>query len=238
MADGDARHGRGARRAHRHLASPTSRPWLANQAAGGYVEYDAADRHLVDDTRSRRSRSPIPTARRSSPAACSWPLGVLRDVPAHRGPVPHRRRLRLARARRRAVRGHRAVLPARLRRQPGRRPGCPRSTASCPRSSAGADVVDVGCGHGASTILMAAGVPGAPRFLGIDYHEASITVARRRADRRRGRGPGRVRGRRRRPTCPPASADLVTMFDCLHDMGDPVGRRPRRAGGAAPPTAR
>ena len=49
--------------------------------------------------------------------------------------------------------------------------------------------------------------------------------------RRRGRRPGRVRGRRRADASPASGYDLVTTFDCLHDMGDPLGRgqaRPRR----------
>ena len=84
----------------------------------------------------------------------------------------------------------------------------------------GASVVDVGCGHGASTILMSAAFP-ASAFLGVDYHEASIRVAGRRAS------DAGVHGRTRfaaldATELDAASYDLVTMFDCLHDMGDPV----------------
>ncbi len=87
--------------------------------------------------------------------------------------------------------------------------------------SAGAKVADIGCGHGASTILMARAFPNST-FVGADYHQASIETARQRAveagvaDRIRfevisaGSFPG-------------TGYDLVTMFDCLHDMGDPVG---------------
>lgn len=85
----------------------------------------------------------------------------------------------------------------------------------------GATVADVGCGHGASTILMAQAFPGS-RFVGWDYHDASIATARERAA---------AAGVADRVTFEVASAsafggsdyDLVTMFDCLHDMGDPVG---------------
>jgi SAM-dependent methyltransferase len=85
----------------------------------------------------------------------------------------------------------------------------------------GARVADVGCGHGASTILMAQAFPRST-FVGSDYHEGSIATARTRADEA---GVGD------RVTFETASAggfsgreyDLVTMFDCLHDMGDPVG---------------
>ncbi|HET8978817.1 MAG TPA: class I SAM-dependent methyltransferase [Solirubrobacteraceae bacterium] len=85
----------------------------------------------------------------------------------------------------------------------------------------GATVADVGCGHGASTILMAQAFPRST-FVGSDYHEGSIEIARRRA--REAGVEDRVRFQ-----LAPASAyagggyDLVTMFDCLHDMGDPVG---------------
>ena len=60
-------------------------------------------------------------------------------------------------------------------------------------------------------------------FVGFDYHEASIETAR--AARRGGgrRRPRRVRGRAGRPASRASGYDLVTMFDCLHDMGDPVG---------------
>jgi 2-polyprenyl-3-methyl-5-hydroxy-6-metoxy-1,4-benzoquinol methylase len=85
----------------------------------------------------------------------------------------------------------------------------------------GACVADVGCGHGASTILMARAFPSST-FVGYDYHEGSIVTARQRA---------KDAGVADRVSfhAAPASAyggsgyDLVTMFDCLHDMGDPVG---------------
>jgi 2-polyprenyl-3-methyl-5-hydroxy-6-metoxy-1,4-benzoquinol methylase len=85
--------------------------------------------------------------------------------------------------------------------------------------NAGASVADVGCGHGASTILMAQAFP-TSTFLGTDYHEASIVVARRHA------AAAGVADRVRFEVAdaqelPPAGFDLVTMFDCLHDMGDP-----------------
>jgi 2-polyprenyl-3-methyl-5-hydroxy-6-metoxy-1,4-benzoquinol methylase len=85
----------------------------------------------------------------------------------------------------------------------------------------GALVADVGCGHGASTILMAQAFPNST-FVGSDYHAGSIDAARRNAQE------AGVAGRVRFETAPAAGYggsgyDLVTMFDCLHDMGDPVG---------------
>lgn len=85
----------------------------------------------------------------------------------------------------------------------------------------GARVADVGCGHGASTILMALAFPKS-KFYGFDYHAQSIVRARQLA---------KEAGVSRRITFEQASAkdfpahgfDLVACFDCLHDMGDPVG---------------
>jgi SAM-dependent methyltransferase len=85
----------------------------------------------------------------------------------------------------------------------------------------GARVADVGCGHGASTILMAQAFPRS-RFDGFDYHAGSIETASSRA------ADAGVEDRvtfRAEPAAayPGHDYDLVTMFDCLHDMGDPVG---------------
>jgi SAM-dependent methyltransferase len=87
---------------------------------------------------------------------------------------------------------------------------------------AGAAVADVGCGHGASTQLMAKAFPKS-RFYGFDYHSGSIEYARHVAGRD---------GLQDQVTFEVASSksypgnggyDLVAFFDCLHDMGDPAG---------------
>jgi SAM-dependent methyltransferase len=85
----------------------------------------------------------------------------------------------------------------------------------------GASVADVGCGHGASTVLMAQTFP-ASSFVGFDYHEGSIATARERATEA---VPGAQLRFETAPSTgyPGRNYDLVTMFDCLHDMGDPVG---------------
>jgi SAM-dependent methyltransferase len=86
---------------------------------------------------------------------------------------------------------------------------------------AGARVTDVGCGHGASTVLMAQAWP-ASTFAGFDYHADSIDQARKRA------AEAGVADRCRFEVAsakdyPAGGYDLVATFDCLHDMGDPVG---------------
>ena len=85
----------------------------------------------------------------------------------------------------------------------------------------GGVVADVGCGHGASTILMAQAYP-ASVFRGFDYHQASIEAARKAASEA---GVGdRVTFEVASATdYPGTDYDLVCHFDCLHDMGDPVG---------------
>jgi SAM-dependent methyltransferase len=90
-----------------------------------------------------------------------------------------------------------------------------------PRLERGAKVADIGCGHGASTVILAQAFPNST-FHGFDFHGPSIEEARRRAA---------DAGVQQRASFTQASAkefpgrdfDLVCFFDCLHDMGDPVG---------------
>lgn len=97
---------------------------------------------------------------------------------------------------------------------------------------AGGKVADIGCGHGSSTIIMARAYPNS-RFWGFDNHEKSIETARQRAE---------DAGVSDRVTFAVANAselpneqyDLVAFFDCLHDMGDPVGACKRAAEVLAP----
>ena len=99
--------------------------------------------------------------------------------------------------------------------------GSPRSTACRPSSRPARAWPTSGCGHGASTILLAQAYPNST-FVGSDYHEGSIEAARKQAA---------DAGVADRVSFEVASAqgfagtgyDLVATFDCLHDMGDPVG---------------
>jgi 2-polyprenyl-3-methyl-5-hydroxy-6-metoxy-1,4-benzoquinol methylase len=85
----------------------------------------------------------------------------------------------------------------------------------------GATVADVGCGLGASTVLMAKSYPKS-RFFGFDYHDKSIETAKQRA---KDAGVGdRIQFQvAKAKDYPGNNYDFVTFFDCLHDMGDPVG---------------
>ena len=89
----------------------------------------------------------------------------------------------------------------------------------------GAKVADVGCGHGASTIIMAQAFPNS-QFFGFDNHEASIENARKKAEK------AGVADRVKFEVAsasdfPDENYDLVCFFDCLHDMGDPAGASKR-----------
>jgi SAM-dependent methyltransferase len=194
-------------------------PWLANQAAGGYVEYDPSS--------GRFSLTPEQAAALADPdgpaffaGASQLALGTLRDVPAivdrfrsGEGFGWHEHDPDLF------VGTERFFRPGYLANLVGS--WLPALDGVVPKLEAGAEVWDVGCGHGASVILMAQAFPRST-FLGLDYHEASVTVARRRAEA--AGVSDRVRFEVADATALPAgSADLIAMFDCLHDMGDPVG---------------
>jgi SAM-dependent methyltransferase len=84
----------------------------------------------------------------------------------------------------------------------------------------GARVADIGCGHGASTIILAKAFPEST-FAGFDYHQASVERARERAAA--AGVADRVHFEVAAAKHYPGTYDLVAYFDCLHDMGDPVG---------------
>jgi len=84
----------------------------------------------------------------------------------------------------------------------------------------GGKVADVGCGHGASTLVMAEAYPNS-NFVGFDFHEPSVDCANARAKES---GLTNIRFEvASAKHFPGSDYDLVAFFDCLHDMGDPVG---------------
>jgi SAM-dependent methyltransferase len=85
----------------------------------------------------------------------------------------------------------------------------------------GARVADVGCGHGYSTVMMAQAFPNS-EFIGFDFHRESIADARKHAKAHDTNGNVRFEVSRAKEF-PGKNYDLVTCFDCLHDMGDPAG---------------
>ncbi|MCA9125703.1 MAG: methyltransferase domain-containing protein [Planctomycetales bacterium] len=83
----------------------------------------------------------------------------------------------------------------------------------------GTRVADVGCGHGITSVIMAQAFPNS-EFVGLDFHEESILAARAHAT---AHGLNNISFEVSRAKEMPGKYDLITLFDCLHDMGDPVG---------------
>ena len=101
-----------------------------------------------------------------------------------------------------------------------------------PKLEQGAKVADIGCGHGASTVVMAQAYPKS-RFFGFDSHGASVETAKERASA--AGVTDRVQfAQASAKAYPSQDYDLVCFFDCLHDMGDPIGAA-RHAFGALKP---
>jgi SAM-dependent methyltransferase len=195
------------------------REWLRNQAAGGYVTYDPeSDLYTLPDEHA------LALADEDSPF---YILGVYDSIAslyadedqileAFRsggGMAWHEHDHRLFRGTERFFRpGYRANLVGEW---------IPALEGVQAKLERGAKVADVGCGHGASTVIMAAAYPNS-EFFGFDYHDASIERAKEAA---------KEAGVEDRISFEVASAkdypgsgyDLVCVFDCLHDMGDPVG---------------
>jgi SAM-dependent methyltransferase len=202
-------------------------PWLANQAAGGYLNHDPATGTWSMSPEQAYALA-VEDGTAFFPGSMQLALGLLRDVAAIEerfrtggGFGWHEHDPDLFQGTERFFRpGYAAnLVDAWL-------PALDGVTA---KLTAGARVADLGCGHGASTILMARAFP-ASEFVGTDYHEASIVVARRQA------AAAGVADRVRFEVAdaadlPAGEFDLITMFDCLHDMGDPeaAARAARRA---------
>jgi len=195
------------------------REWLSNQAAGGYVSYDSGlDAFHLSAEQSfalAQEQSPafIPGAFQVATAAIKDEEKIERAF-VHRGGVgwhEHHRDL-FAGTERFFRPGYAANLISSW---------IPALDGVQEKLERGVRVADVGCGHGASTILMAEAFPNS-EFVGFDYHPASIEHARHVSaeagldDRVR----FEVASAKEYPRGP---YELVAMFDCLHDMGDPVG---------------
>ena len=201
--------------------------WLRGQAAGGYVEYDAAsDSYSMTEEQAYGLTDPDGDV--YAPGAFVLALGALQAEP----------RITEAFRSGRGLGWHEHDADVFI--------GCeqffkPSYTASLISSwipalegvqeklRAGAKVADVGCGLGASIILLAQEYPKS-QFAGSDYHDRSIELARKRA------GDAGVADRvtfevASAATFSGAGYDLAATFDCLHDMGDPLtaGRHIRQA---------
>jgi len=194
------------------------REWLANQAAGGYVEYDAASgKYFLNDEQALCLADPagpvdLPGAYElvqdlfhiKDRAIENFRTGKGMEWGEHHPCLFHGTE-RFFRA------GYNAnLLSAWL----------PALDGVVDRLKQGALAADVGCGHGASTILMAKAFPQS-RFVGIDYHVPSIDTARSRAA---DAGVSNVEFEVADATSYSGSGyDFIAFFDCLHDMADPVG---------------
>ncbi|WP_328460210.1 methyltransferase domain-containing protein [Actinoplanes sp. NBC_00393] len=204
--------------------------WLRGQAAGGYIEYDAASgRYSL--TEEQAFALTDPNGPIFAPGAFELALGALRAEPQiteafrtgdgigwheHDGSV-------FTGCERFFRPGYSAHLIAEW---------LPALDAVEEKLRAGARVADLGCGHGASTVLMAQAYP-ASNFTGSDYHAESLDRARKQVSE--AGLAGRVQFEQAgAQTFGGGPYDLVTTFDALHDMGDPLGAARRVRSQLAP----
>jgi 2-polyprenyl-3-methyl-5-hydroxy-6-metoxy-1,4-benzoquinol methylase len=193
------------------------REWLAAQAAAGYVDYDDAA-----GTFCLNPEQTAVFADEGSPASMAGAFEVLSslwlDEPKVADAFRHGRGLGwhehsqcLFRGTGRFFRpGYNAnLVPSWL----------PALDGVVDKLQRSATVADVGCGHGASTIVMARAFPSS-QFVGFDYHAPSVQAATQAA---RDAGVTNVRFEIAQAKNFAGRFDLVAFFDCLHDMGDPVG---------------
>jgi len=195
--------------------------WLSGQAASGYVEHDQGRFRLPEE-------QAMALAQEDSPVYVAGGAVVLASMYFDKDKVVS------------AMRGngalswadHHPCLFSGTERffRPGYRAHLvsewlPALDGVVSRLEQGAKVADVGCGHGASTLIMAKAYPKST-FYGFDFHDPSIEQARQRAaDAAVG---DRVQFMQATAhSFPGSDFDLVCFFDCLHDMGDPVGAAQR-----------
>jgi SAM-dependent methyltransferase len=198
---------------------PYAREWLNAQAAGGYVEYNSdSGRYTLPPEQTAALTDPTSPA--YLPGFFQIALGTTHDIDSvleasrsEGGVGWHEHHTDVHDG---CERFFRTMYNAHLVAE-----WLPALDGVMDKLVRGATVADVGCGHGASTVIMAHAFPNST-FIGFDYHAASIDTARERA---------RDAGVNDRVSFEVAAAaeipgigfDLVTTFDALHDMGDPVG---------------
>ena len=195
------------------------REWLNNQVAGGYIAYDpATGRYELGDEQAfalADEDSPVFLGGVFDVLGACWAAEerITEAFKTGEGVGWHEHHPRLFGGTERFFRpGYKANLTTSW---------IPALDGVEDKLKSGGKVADVGCGHGASTIIMAKAYPKST-FTGLDYHQGSIDAARMRAE---------DAGVADRVDFEVASAkdfgghdyDLVCYFDCLHDMGDPVG---------------
>lgn len=195
------------------------REWLASQAAGGYIRYEEATGKF-----GMTPEQVITLAQEDSPAylpgAFELALGSLAAVPriaesfrTGAGMGWHEHADGVFHGCEKFFRpGYAANLVSRW---------LPSLTGVMRKLETGARVADVGCGKGASTLLMAQAFPNS-KFYGFDYHDKSIEAAREQA-KRLGIADRVTFEVAKAKEFPGENYDLVAVFDCLHDMGDPRG---------------
>jgi ubiquinone/menaquinone biosynthesis C-methylase UbiE len=204
--------------------------WLRGQAAGGYVEYDPGTA-TYSMTAEQAFALTNPDGPVFLPGAFELALGALKAE----------RRIEEAFRTGAGVGWHEHDADVFTGCERFFRPGylmhllpewIPALDGVQERLERGGTVADLGCGHGASTILMAQAFPRS-RFIGSDYHEGSIQAARQRAADAGvdDRVSFEVSGAQ---ALDAHDLDLVTTFDCLHDMGDPLGAASRVRASLAP----
>ena len=195
------------------------REWLASQAAGGYVQYDPVAKRF-----SLSPEQAFTLADEDSPAylpgGFQIALGALASVPRMMECFRTGAGLGWNEQNEDVFHGCERFF----------RPGYAANLLSSwipslegveAKLRRGGTVADVGCGRGASTLLMAKAFPNS-RLFGFDYHDESIRGAQQSADRQ-GLGERAFFQVSQSKDFTGENYDLVTVFDCLHDMGDPVG---------------
>ncbi len=195
------------------------REWLSAQAAGGYVTYDASSGkfHLSEEQAfamaDETSPAFLPGAFQLALASVKSEDQIAERFKSGKGMGWHEHNPELFVGTERFFRpGYAANLISAW---------IPALEGVDAKLKSGGKVADVGCGLGASTILMAKSYPKS-EFVGFDYHDKSIETAKQRA--KEAGVSDRIRFEiAKAKDFPGTDYDFVTFFDCLHDMGDPAG---------------